>query len=135
VLWQLFYVQGVILSPAVIPIGLTVGWKKLTTTAVIIGPISGAVLGMLAWMIGCWKIYGSITITNLAEPYSAVCSGLVGLLFSGIITVAVTLIGKPLESLNPKPFVLWKTLKQIPLTTTSTAPAISQFRSMTRSLW
>ena len=67
--------------------------------------------GMLAWMIGCWKIYGmpskpsiffgnevdcpsagAINIPNLAEPYSAVCSGLTGLLFSGIITVAVSLM-------------------------------------------
>jgi len=47
---------------------------------------------MLAWMIGCWKIYGQITIANLAEPYSAVCSGLTGLLFSGLLTVSVSLM-------------------------------------------
>ncbi|KAK7441835.1 hypothetical protein VKT23_016496 [Stygiomarasmius scandens] len=88
----LFYVQGVVLSPAVIPIGLTVAWRKLNKPAVILGPVIGAVLGMMAWMIGCWKIYGSITITNLAQPYSAVCSGLTGLLFSGIITISLSLI-------------------------------------------
>ncbi|KII84041.1 hypothetical protein PLICRDRAFT_179725 [Plicaturopsis crispa FD-325 SS-3] len=88
----LFYFQGVILSPAVIPIGLTVCWKKLSRKGVYFGAIIGAVLGMLAWMISCWKIYGKINITNLAEPYSAVCSGLTGLLFSGVITVAVTLM-------------------------------------------
>ncbi|KAL0952789.1 hypothetical protein HGRIS_007014 [Hohenbuehelia grisea] len=88
----LFYVQGVVLSPAVIPIGLTVSWKKLTKAGVLCGALGGAVLGMLAWMIGCWKIYGAINITNLALPYSAVCSGLTGLLFSGIITVGVSLL-------------------------------------------
>ncbi|KAF8120291.1 hypothetical protein EV363DRAFT_1130376, partial [Boletus edulis] len=31
-------------------------------------------------------------ITNLADPYSAVCSGLTGLLFSGILTVSVSLM-------------------------------------------
>jgi len=82
----------VVLSPAVIPIGLTVTWSKLTRAAVISGSVFGAVLGMAAWMIGCLKIYGSITITNLALPYSSVCSGLSGLLFSGIITVGVSLI-------------------------------------------
>ncbi|PPQ64121.1 hypothetical protein CVT24_008732 [Panaeolus cyanescens] len=87
----LLVVLGVVLSPAVIPIALTVTWSKLTTAGVILGPVLGAVLGMLAWMIGCWKIYGSITITNLANPFSAVCSGLTGLLFSGIITVGVSL--------------------------------------------
>ncbi|KAH7872629.1 Na+/solute symporter [Lentinula edodes] len=87
----LFYVQGVVLSPAVIPVALTVSWSKLTKPAVILGPILGAILGMAAWMIGCWKILGSINITNLANPYSAVCSGLTGLLFSGIITVGLSL--------------------------------------------
>lgn len=94
-----------------IPIALTVAWSKLTRAAVLSGSIVGAILGMLAWMVSCWKIYGllspaipmstaaqshssslgSITVANLAEPYSAVCSGLTGLLFSGVITVCVTL--------------------------------------------
>ncbi|KAI0351204.1 Na+/solute symporter [Trametes cingulata] len=87
----LFYVQGVVLSPAVIPIALTVTWSKLTRAGVFAGCIIGAVLGMLAWMIGCWKIFGEINVPNLAEPYSAVCSGLTGLLFSGLITVFVSL--------------------------------------------
>ncbi|KAI0742384.1 Na+/solute symporter [Daedaleopsis nitida] len=87
----IFYVIGVLLSPAVIPIILTVTWSRLTRTGLIIGCTSGAVLDMLAWMIGCWKIYGEINIPNLAKPYSAVCSGLTGLLFSGLITVLVSL--------------------------------------------
>ncbi|TBU51998.1 Sodium:solute symporter family-domain-containing protein [Dichomitus squalens] len=87
----LFYVQGVVLSPAVIPITLTVMWSKLTRAGVLAGSIIGAILGMLAWMIGCWKIFGVINITTLAEPYSAVCSALTGLLFSGLITVLVSL--------------------------------------------
>ncbi|KAI0324815.1 Na+/solute symporter [Cubamyces sp. BRFM 1775] len=92
----LFYVQGVVLSPAVIPIALTVTWSKLTRAGVFAGSLSGAVLGMLAWMIGCWKIYGEINVPNLAEPYSAVCSGLTGLLFSGLVTVLVSL-AKPAQ--------------------------------------
>ncbi|KAF9007001.1 hypothetical protein BDQ17DRAFT_1461621 [Cyathus striatus] len=84
--------RGVVLSPAVIPIGLTVTWRKLTAPAVFSGAIIGAVLGMVAWMVGCLKIYGEINIPNLAAPYSAVCSGLTGLLFSGLITVGVSLI-------------------------------------------
>ncbi|KAJ3482737.1 hypothetical protein NLI96_g6775 [Meripilus lineatus] len=87
----LFYVQGVVLSPSVIPIGLTVTWSKLSRAGVFSGCIIGAITGMLAWMIGCWKIFGAITVANLAEPYSAVCSGLTGLLFSGVITILVSL--------------------------------------------
>ncbi|KAI0640928.1 Sodium:solute symporter family-domain-containing protein [Trametes meyenii] len=87
----LYYVQGVVLSPAVIPIALTVTWSKLTRAGVFAGCIVGAVLGMLAWMIGCWKIYGAINVPNLAEPYSALCSGLTGMLLSGLLTVFVSL--------------------------------------------
>ena len=54
----LFSPRGVVLSPAVIPIALTVTWSKLTRAGVFCGCIIGAVLGMLAWMIGCWKIFG-----------------------------------------------------------------------------
>lgn len=53
------YFRGVVLSPAVIPIALTVTWSGLTRAGVFTGCISGAVLGMLAWMIGCLKIYGT----------------------------------------------------------------------------
>ncbi|KAI0669067.1 putative urea transporter [Trametes maxima] len=91
----LYYVQGVVLSPAVIPIALTVTWSKLTRAGVFAGCIAGAALGMLAWMVGCWKIYGEINVPNLAEPYSALCSGLTGMLFSGLLTVSVSLASKP----------------------------------------
>lgn len=64
---QLTRSRGVILSPAVIPIALTVSWSKLTRAGVFCGAIGGACLGMLAWMIGCWKIYGTPLI-RLHDP-------------------------------------------------------------------
>ncbi|KAF8519445.1 hypothetical protein JB92DRAFT_3082281 [Gautieria morchelliformis] len=82
---------GVVLSPAVIPIGLTVTWSKLNKVAVFAGTLTGFATGMAAWMVGCLKIYGQINIPNLALPYSAVCSGVTSLLFSGIITVGISL--------------------------------------------
>lgn len=44
---------------------------------------------------------GAINIPNLAQPYSAVCSGLTGLLFSGLISVGVSLMGTYPPSLFP----------------------------------
>jgi urea-proton symporter len=38
---------------------------------------------------------GKINIPNLALPYSAVCSGVTSLLFSGIITVGISLACEP----------------------------------------
>lgn len=59
---QLIEIRGVVLSPAVIPIGLTVTWSKLNKVSVFAGTLTGFVTGMLAWMIGCWKIYGKLLI-------------------------------------------------------------------------
>ncbi|GBE78984.1 hypothetical protein SCP_0201810 [Sparassis crispa] len=55
----LFYVLGLVLSPIVFPIGLTIS--------------------------------GTINVTNLAEPYSAVTDGLTGLVFFGLVTISVSL--------------------------------------------
>jgi hypothetical protein len=35
---------------------------------------------------------GVINVPNLAKPYSAICSGLTGFFFSGLITVGVSLM-------------------------------------------
>ncbi|KAG1782935.1 putative urea transporter [Suillus placidus] len=92
--------MGIVLSPAVIPIILMVWWPKLTRAWLLCGSIIGAILGMLAWMIGCWKVNGAhfrfcvITIANLALPISAVSSGLTGFMFFGLITVFVSLWSK-----------------------------------------
>ena len=39
--------RGVVLSPAVIPIALTVTWPKLTRAGVFAGSLAGAVLGKI----------------------------------------------------------------------------------------
>jgi hypothetical protein len=69
----LFYVQGVALTPAVVPIGLTVSWDKISAFSAFYGTLAGVVCGMVGWFMGCSQIYGEITITNLALPYSAIC--------------------------------------------------------------
>ena len=68
----LFYVQGVALTPAVFPIGATVCWSKMSKWSALFGTLTGTTCGMIGWMVGCSKIYGEITITNLALPYSAI---------------------------------------------------------------
>jgi len=88
----LFYIQGVALTPAVVPIGLTVCWKRLSATAAFWGTLFGTVCGMLGWMIGCWKIYGLINVTNLALPYSAISGSAPGLIMSTLATLLLTWI-------------------------------------------
>jgi Na+/proline symporter len=68
----LFYVQGVMLTPAVFPIGATVCWAKMSKWSALFGTLIGQTCGMLGWMLGCYKVYGEINIRNLALPYSAI---------------------------------------------------------------
>jgi Na+/proline symporter len=88
----LFYVQGVLLTPAVIPIGLTVMSRRQSKHAAFFGTLFGTACGMIGWMVGCRKIYGEITITNLALPYSAICGSAPGLIMSGLMTGLICLI-------------------------------------------
>jgi len=88
----LFYIQGVALTPAVVPIGLTVCWKRLSATAAFWGTLFGTVCGMIGWMLGCWKIYGLINIPNLALPYSAISGSAPGLIISTVATLLLAWI-------------------------------------------
>ncbi|GAA5873095.1 hypothetical protein JCM3774_000340 [Rhodotorula dairenensis] len=88
----LFYVQGVLLTPAVIPIGLTVMSRRQSKHAAFFGTLFGTACGMIGWMVGCHKIYGEITITNLALPYSAISGSAPGLVMSGLMTGLICLI-------------------------------------------
>ena len=59
------FTRGVVLSPAVIPIGLTVTWRKLTGAGIIAGALIGATLGA-SWALTSF-IQRSLTI--LMFPY------------------------------------------------------------------
>lgn len=88
----LYYVQGVLCTPAVVPIGLTVCWNRLSKHAAFWGTIFGTVCGLLGWFVGCHKIYGTINITNLALPYAAISGAAPGLVMSTIATLLLAWI-------------------------------------------
>lgn len=90
----LYYVQGVVLTPAVFPIASTVMWKRQSANAAFFGTLVGVVCGMTGWMVGCKTIYGSISIANLALPYSAICGSTPGLLFSTLASICITWISE-----------------------------------------
>lgn len=50
-------------------------------------------------------ITGKINVPNLALPYSAACSGVTSMLFSGIVTVGVSLIGKSFSGFSCFPLI------------------------------
>ncbi|WVW85901.1 hypothetical protein I302_107939 [Kwoniella bestiolae CBS 10118] len=83
----LFYIQGVCLTPAVVPIGLTVSWGRMSKISAFYGTTFGTVCGMIGWMIGCWKVYGEINTVNLAKPYAAISGSAPGLVMSTLATI------------------------------------------------
>ena len=107
----LYYVQGVLLVPAVTPVALTVIWKKQSAAAAFFGTLLGTVCGLIGWFgaslpllslppscideaVGCWKVYGSINITNLALPYSAISGEAPGFVVSTVATIAISLLSE-----------------------------------------
>ncbi|BGP12261.1 hypothetical protein JCM10213_000045 [Rhodosporidiobolus nylandii] len=88
----LFYVQGVLLTPAVVPVAFTVCWKKQSKHAAFWSTIFGTSCSLVGWMIGCKKIYGEINVTNLALPYSALSGASPGLIMSALATLVISLI-------------------------------------------
>ncbi|BGP04369.1 Urea active transporter [Rhodotorula toruloides] len=88
----LFYVQGVLLTPAVIPVALTVMSKRQSKHAAFFGTLFGTTCGLIGWMLGCKKVYGEINITNLALPYAAISGAAPGLVMSGLASFIITAI-------------------------------------------
>ncbi|GAA5858337.1 hypothetical protein JCM8547_004656 [Rhodosporidiobolus lusitaniae] len=88
----LFYIQGVLLTPAVMPIAFTVVWKKQSAAAAFYGTIFGTACGLAGWIAGCYKVYGEINVANLALPYSAISGAAPGLVMSTLATVIITLL-------------------------------------------
>lgn len=89
---RLFYVQGVLLTPAVIPVALTVMSKRQSKHAAFFGTLFGTTCGLIGWMLGCKKVYGEINITNLALPYAAISGAAPGLVMSGLASLVITAI-------------------------------------------
>ncbi|GAA5933076.1 sodium:solute symporter family protein [Sporobolomyces koalae] len=88
----LFFVQGVLLTPAVFPVACTVCWSKCSKEAVLGGTGFGVVCAMTAWFVACHKCYGAINVPNLALPYSAVSGASAGLVMSTLATLIITFI-------------------------------------------
>lgn len=66
----LFYVQGVLLTPAVMPIAFTVIWKKQSANGAFFGKLFGGICGLFGWFctsIGRWKLTNELDATKFTE--------------------------------------------------------------------
>ncbi len=59
--------MGILIGPAVVPIALTVSWKKTNKTAVILGALVGLIAGICSWVTMTWLLYGELSIATTGE--------------------------------------------------------------------
>jgi Na+/proline symporter len=59
--------MGILIGPAVVPIALTVSWKKTNKTGVILGALVGLIAGICSWVTMTWLLYGELSIATTGE--------------------------------------------------------------------
>lgn len=102
-----YLAMGVLIGSAVIPIALTVTWKKTNGTAAVAGSIIGLIVALVTWFgvaASLPEYGGEISIASLGHNYPMLYGNIAGILVGG----AVVVIG----SLAKKTEFEWKTIRE-----------------------
>ncbi len=86
-----YLAMGVLIGSAVIPIALTITWKKTSGKAAVAGTIAGLVLALIAWCGTAVSLpqYGNqLSLASLGDNYSMLYGNVVGIIAGGIICLA-----------------------------------------------
>lgn len=86
------YFYSMLICPGVIPLFLTITWRKQSKLAVFISPLIGLVVGLVIWIVTAYKLYGEITIATTGKQLPCMYGSLTALFLPGIVTVVITLI-------------------------------------------
>ncbi|ODV95730.1 hypothetical protein PACTADRAFT_2044 [Pachysolen tannophilus NRRL Y-2460] len=94
--WIISFI-GIILSPAVFGVTLTLFWRKMTPLSLIIGLPLATLTALLSWIGAAKSLYGEVNKTTLGEQYSCAVGNFVSLFSSLIYVIAITYIKPPKE--------------------------------------
>lgn len=83
----LYLAQGIIISPAVVPIFCGLVWKKTNKMACLVGMVVGVICGVVAWLVTASALYGAVTVATTGEDYPTLAGNAVSLGVSAIITL------------------------------------------------
>ena len=86
-----YLAMGVLIGSAVIPIALTITWKKTSGKAAVAGTVIGLVLALIAWCGTAVSLpqYGNVvSLASLGDNYSMLYGNVVGIIAGGIICLA-----------------------------------------------
>ncbi|MGI0043491.1 MAG: sodium:solute symporter family transporter, partial [Nitrososphaeraceae archaeon] len=88
-LQYIYLAMGILIGPAVVPIALTVSWKKTNGFSVALGSLVGLIAGILSWVATTWFLYGQLSITTTGETIPL----LVGNITSISVGAGIAVIG------------------------------------------
>jgi len=87
---------GILIGPAVVPIALTVSWKKTNKSPAILGSLLGLTAGICSWTTTTWQLYGQLSIITTGEMTPL----LIGNVVSISVGAAVVVIGSLFKPQN-----------------------------------
>jgi Na+/proline symporter len=95
-LQYIYLAMGILIGPAVLPIALTVSWKKTNKNAAILGSLLGLTAGISSWTTTTWLLYGQLSIITTGEMTPL----LIGNVVSISVGAAVVVIGSLFKPQN-----------------------------------
>ena len=90
-----YLAMGVLIGSAVIPIALTITWKKTDKYAAVAGAIGGLVVALAAWVgtaITLPAYGGQLSLASLGDNFSMLYGNVAGILVGGAITAIGSLV-------------------------------------------
>lgn len=95
-LQYVYLAMGILIGPAVLPIALTISWKKTNKNAAISGSIVGLTAGISSWIAATWLLYGQVSIATTGE----ILPLLIGNVVSISVGAAIVVIGSLFKPQN-----------------------------------
>jgi SSS family transporter len=86
-LQYIYLAMGILIGPAVVPIALTVSWKKTNKNAAILGSISGLAAGICSWITATWLMYGHLSIATTGETTPLLIGNVVSISVGATVVV------------------------------------------------
>jgi len=87
-----YLAMGILIGSAVIPIALTITWKKTTRAGAVSGALIGVCLSLLTWTsVAASEADGVVDISSLGGAFPMLYGNVVAILSSGLICVIVSL--------------------------------------------
>jgi SSS family transporter len=91
-LQYVYLAMGILIGPAVIPITLSIIWKKTNGKAVIAGALLGLFCGIICWIVTASLMYDKLTISSTGQTIPLLVGNMMSVSISGAICVSWSLL-------------------------------------------